>query len=85
MKLSQSAKDKLYHLQRKYGPGNTAPWDRVAKEELHLTESYIKRKDYRDRFSDLGLHQLVQSQKAPWFVLLDRLAMYVDQREKQYK
>lgn len=80
--MNKSAKDKLYHLQRKYGPGNVAPWDKVATEELHLPASYIKRKDYRERFTDLGLHQLTPSQKAPWFVNLQKLAMYLDKRER---
>ena len=86
VKLSQSAKDKLYHLQRKYGPGNSAPWVQVATEELYLSKTYIRVKSYREQFADvLGLHQLVKTQKQPWFVNLEKLAAYLDRRENQYR
>lgn len=81
--MNKAAKDKLYHLQRKFGPGNTAPWKRVAVEELHLSKTYLRDKSYREQFrEELGLHQLVESQKAPWFVNLEKLAVYLDKCER---
>ena len=79
--MTKTAKDLLARLQMKYGNGERAPWREVATEELHLPASYVSRKDYREQLAgDLGLHQLVSSQKAPWFVKLEKLAEYMDKR-----
>ena len=76
--------DTLYQLQRKYGTGNKAPWKQVAFEELGLPKAYVRDSARRERFKDaLGLHQLFDSQKAPWFVELDKLAKYLDQPSKR--
>lgn len=69
----------LYLLQRKYGPGNRGPWKQIAIEDLYLPQSYVRDKSYREQMRDeFGLHQLYQSQKAPWFADLEKVARYID-------
>lgn len=76
--------DTLYQLQRKYGTGNKAPWKQVAVEDIGLPKIFVKDKSYREQFRDiLGLYQPYQSQKAPWFVELDKLAKYLDKTVKR--
>lgn len=81
--MTKTSKDLLARLQRKYGNGERAPWRDIATQELHLPKTYLRDKSYRDQLAgDLGLHQLVSSQKAPWFVSLEKLAVYLDKRER---
>jgi len=75
--------DTLYHLQRRYGSGNRAPWKQIAFDELGLPQAYVRDASRREQFRDaLGLHQLYDSQKAPWFANLEKVAKYIDKKAK---
>lgn len=75
--------DTLYHLQRKYG-AQDVEWKTVAVSELGLTERTAREKSYREQYaSALGMWQKRDSQKAPWFVDLKKLADYLDTRKRK--
>lgn len=78
--MTKSAKELLARLQRKYG--NEPYWKRVCREELLLPDSFWKRADHREQYrDDLNLSQPYQSQRAPWIVDLEKLAIYMDKKK----
>jgi len=75
--------DTLYHLQRKYNVPDVE-WKIIAVSELGLTERTAREKSYREQYaSALGMWQKRDSQKAPWYVDLKKLAAYLDAQKRK--